>query len=515
MNILIVDDEKLIRKGLHLGIPWKRIGINGIFEASSGREALDIMEQEKIDMIITDIQMPEMTGLELILEIRKRSEQVIIIVLTGYDEFDYARECIKMGVQGFLLKPVEEDELIECIKKQMDQLKNKREKVEKELYMRRIMGTSEQMELEVCCRNLLKNENTGKMVEEIQRKFPYIKEKKMRVALVLPSTDTTKMEEREEFSILTIKNVLIGYLDAQSFGITLLDITGKIILILYEGEKSDDLENHIVILRKLVKEECNISLRIILGNPVEHFEELYRSYNDAFYLMKEDREKYKDFIIGNTRKMPIDMFREVYLELKHYLCEYIGDTEKLLRVFRAFSDATNSYNITDQYVRRCCFEIASLVYYHCTVETGEQCESKLEGLLTALLSASREEMYGITYQYIQNLLKDGEKDANDLITDVKRYINENLVEDLTVSGIAAHFYLSPNYFSRLFKRIAKEGCNEYIIRKRIEKAKHLLGTTNLKVGRIAYDVGYQDVNYFSLAFKKQTGVSPLQYRENH
>ena len=96
---------------------------------------------------------------------------------------------------------------------------------------------------------------------------------------------------------------------------------------------------------------------------------------------------------------------------------------------------------------------------------------------------------------------------------MKRRIHENLSDDLTVASLAEQYYVTPNYLSRLFKRVTGEGCNEYIVRKRIEQAKSLLSTTTLKVGEISIMVGYHDMNYFSLAFKKHIGVSPVRYRE--
>lgn len=108
-----------------------------------------------------------------------------------------------------------------------------------------------------------------------------------------------------------------------------------------------------------------------------------------------------------------------------------------------------------------------------------------------------------------------EEDANEMISSIKRYIKMHLAEEINVSKLSEIFYLSPNYFSRIFKKTSGEGCNEYIVRKRMEKAKILLETTNIKVVRIAADVGYKDTNYFSLTFKKNIGVSPLQYREKN
>ena len=119
----------------------------------------------------------------------------------------------------------------------------------------------------------------------------------------------------------------------------------------------------------------------------------------------------------------------------------------------------------------------------------------------------------MTEMFLLQLLNSQEENVHEIVAKAKYYISEHLTEELTVSNIAVSLYITPNYFSRLFKRITKEGCNEYIVKKRIEKAKSLLDATSLKVGEIALMVGYKDTNYFSLAFKKHTGKSPTKYRD--
>jgi two-component system response regulator YesN len=106
-----------------------------------------------------------------------------------------------------------------------------------------------------------------------------------------------------------------------------------------------------------------------------------------------------------------------------------------------------------------------------------------------------------------------EQNSHEIVEKAKCYIMEHLADDLSVSDIASYLYVSPNYLSKLFKRTTGEGCNEYIIKKRIEKAKLLLETTNIKTCKIAEMVGYKDTNYFSMAVKKNTGMSPKMYRE--
>lgn len=516
MKALIVDDEKMIRMGIRSAIPWNVLGIQDVFTAASGREALEVLGQESIDIMVTDIRMTEMTGIELISEVRKVKEDIRIIVLTGYDDFDYARECLRMRVQDFLLKPVDEDVLIDSIKKQVQTVKSRIKLEEEQVHINRISGTSEQMCLESWMRDLIVNKGTKEIADEICKKYHYAKDTKLRIAILIPSVYAGGIREgeSESLSLLTIKNLLIGYLDAGKQGITFEDNNGRILLVLFEGEKSDELENCVDNFTKLIYEEVNVRIRVVMGSVVEGFENAAISYNDALYLWNQEKDGYKTLIEYKGKKGQLDMFREVYAELKNNLNENMGNAEKVVRIFDSFCAATNSYNITDQYVRRCCFEIASSVYFNYVVESGENADSKLNALLGALLSANRNENYEITKAFLENILKIEEHDAHELVVSAKRYINEHLTEDISVAGISEYFYLSPNYFSRLFKRVCNEGCNEYIVRKRIERAKYILAATNIKIGKIAQDVGYRDTNYFSLAFKKQTGMSPLQYRES-
>ena len=512
---LIVDDEKMVRIGIRAAVPWDAIGIKEVFMAVSGQEALEIIEKEQPDIMITDIQMAAMTGIELITEIRRLKSDLRIIVLTGYDEFDYARECLRLQVQEFLLKPVDEDVLIEIIKQQIQEINQVAMQEKEEEYMRRIAGTSEQTQLETWMRKLIKQEDVKAVMEKVREKYHFATECKMRIALLLPSVFSYEKqgEEKESFARLTIKNLLIGYLDAQHLGITFEYDKERIAVLLFEGEKSDDLEKHIDTFTRLIQEECDMKIRIVMGSVVKGFEQIYISYNDAEYLLAKETDEYKMLIEPKGEKGQLTMFREVYAEIKANMNANIGNTERVIRIFDAFCAAANSYNITDQYVRRCCFELASSVYFSYIVESGEQVESKLNALLTTLLSVGREENYEITRSFLESTLQVEEDDAHELVVKIKRYINQHLSEDITVSGIAAYFYLSPNYFSRLFKRSTGEGCNEYIVRKRIERAKYFLSDTNMKIGKIAQEVGYRDTNYFSLAFKKCTGVSPGKYRD--
>ena len=190
----------------------------------------------------------------------------------------------------------------------------------------------------------------------------------------------------------------------------------------------------------------------------------------------------------------------------------MADAEQALHIFSRFRMAVESYNLTARCTQQCCFELASTMAFSCLNDSGNRSEENLNALMKSLNGASREAACEVTEAFLERLFSTRSGTDHEVIRKAKARIREHLGEELSVAGLAAELYVTPNYLSRLFKRITGEGCNEYIVRKRIEKAKALLEATTMKVGEIAQTVGYTDMNYFSLAFKKHTGMSPTKYR---
>lgn len=513
---LIVDDERMIRIGIRMTVPWESMGITEVFVVASGQEALKIFKKEKPDILITDICMTEVTGLELIASIRELNHDLKIIVLTGYDSFDYARECLRMKVDEFLLKPVDEDCLISTVQKLVNSLNEKQQKQVNEKKMRRILGAAEQCSLE-CVMNdfILKKPVSDEIFQSLEKDYQYHTNAIMQLAILYPAihSDGKIDTDNDSFTMMNIKNLLISVVDAQNYGITFENSEGRILIALFAQEQSDGLETIIQNFRELIQDEYNVSTKVFLGSKVEGFAQLHISYTEALLLADQQKDGYKTVLERRVSKSRLEMFREIYGELKSVMGNNIGNTDKVMRAFEAFCAATDSYNISDSYVRKCCFEIASSVYFSYSMDSGDSSSNKINSLLNTLVNAKREEACSITRIFLKDLLTPHGQTEHEIISETKRYILQNLAEDISVASISKKFYITPNYFSRLFKRVTGEGCNEYIVKKRIEQAKSLLETTNIKTGQIAQMVGYRDTNYFSLAFKKHTGVSPTQYRK--
>lgn len=512
-KLLIVDDEKMIRMGIKTVLSRENIGLSEIFTASCASEALTIVEETQPDIMITDIQMSGITGLELIEMAREFVPQLRVIVVTGFDHFEYARQSLNLHVQNLFLKPIDEEDLIREVCAQIQYLQKQSEEMEQDLNQWRALGSVKQIRVEQCIRSIIDTSaDYTEQIQALKKELRLFGERKLAMILIEPALSMGESQDEVYFRQMTIKNVCMGLIDAYGRGITFTDTDGRVsIVLLQQGEEENALEI-VGELSEILKDEFDETLHFAIGSTVRGFENLHVSYNDAKYLLNDEKNAVHEVIqtIGAQKKA--DIFREIYTELKTVICYDVGNTDYVLKAFDAFTGATLSYNLSTQTVRRYCMELASGLYFSCMEIKGEGLQANLEVLSRSLQAANREEACEVTRMFIMQMLGSDEENENDTIARAKSYIKEHFAEDISVKKIAGHLYITSNYLSRLFRRVTGEGCNEYIIRQRIEKAKLLLETTSLKTGKIALMVGYRDINYFSLAFKKQTGKSPTKYR---
>lgn len=514
-KLLIVDDEKMIRMGIKNGIDWKTLGIEQVFTAASAEEALSVIEKEQPQIMLTDISMVEMSGLVLMEKVRGMYgvEEMRILVLTGYDRFDYARQCLQMNIQNFLLKPVDEEELIKNVKEQIEALEAIRIKREQDEANLRTEGLKRQAAMESFMRDLV-----HQRLLETQDKYPEeLKVERNRpaeIAILIPEVFSKNKDNDSAFQRMTIKNICMDLIDARRIGITFSDDDGKTLVAFFTDITEKNVTEHVEELTEILENECDIRPRVVLGSEVESLDTLSISYNDAAYLLKKEAEGFHEIIKQRNQQNKEQLIHDIYREFKQMMISNIANGNRVMHVYEQFSRATEAYNLSKAQVQKWCFDIASGIYFACISETGENVDDRIEALMRALVGAGKDEALEVTSTFIRKLVFKEENVQHEIIMNAKRYIDEHLESELSVVKLAERFYVSPNYFSRLFKRVTGEGCNEYVVKKRIEKSKLLLEMTTIKAGEIAEMVGYNDTNYFSVAFKKHTGMSPRKYREN-
>lgn len=511
-KLLIVDDEAIIREGMKSLIPWEDLGIETVLTAASSREALRLIEEHSPQLVITDINMPEMSGIEMLEKAYAIVPDLRAIVLTGYDYFEYARDALRLHVQDFLLKPVNEELLYESVRKQIETLDEKRAV----RHSMRANSIHEQFELKSRIISLLGGKDTQDAAASLEADYHIQPDARFMMAVLVPDVDYAMSYEDRSLLYHQIHIFCMDEVDNENMGFTIFDEHNGTILILYLVDSCPlGGERTFRELLNLVRSEIAETLRAAVGTEVIGLRNISLSYQEAIQLLNRNDEKYQIEL-----RLPQNMasrnrhFSELFGEIKGAVCANISNPSKVTKLFEAFMSAADEYGKPDTDVRKGAFRIISDLYYTCTTSGIPVPETFLGQAAASLSTATREECRELGQQYIVFMLASRENEINKMVADARDYIDHHLGDNMTVSDLAARFFVSANYFSRLFKKHMGEGCNDYIVRKRMEKAKSLLTATDLSAGRIANMVGYSDTNYFSMAFKKYCGMSPTSYRSS-
>ena len=210
-KILIVDDERMIRTGIEKTIPWRSLKIDTVYTAASAGQAMEMIEKYQPDIMITDIQMAQMSGLELVKTIKEQAKDMRIIILTGYDKFEYAREALQLQVHDFLLKPIDEEELTRSIGEQIQQLEQIRQRQWELSRRQRTKGVAQQKHLEAVLKDYLhSNPVSQEREEKFYQEFQFAKDQEMRLGIILPDQGGMKDEDEGEFYMQTISQICMN-----------------------------------------------------------------------------------------------------------------------------------------------------------------------------------------------------------------------------------------------------------------------------------------------------------------
>ncbi|MDQ0150694.1 response regulator [Eubacterium multiforme] len=482
-KVLLVDDEIYSLRGMEVLIPWEKLNCLICGVASDSVEAINIAKKEQPNIIVTDINMPGINGLDMIEKIREDVPKAQGIVITGYDDFKYAIRAIKLNVIDFILKPVNEEELISAVKKAISNLEVHNNVVKTERKLLDIMrGETDSNDI----KNYFSKEDISILLLDINRKDEVLIESVISEVKYLLEKSKIK-----KYYIVKPHNNRIG--------------------IVREGNFKDDLGIVEEIQRAVLKnigEETSIAITNTSNVYDIHrcyeegknllMEKFYVGYNSIILNCKErnkcgDKEVIK--IINN-----IDMF----INSKNYkiILESVDELYKELKEFRV--DRKKCEGITLDILLRLKNKID---YLNSNNTLIEEINIKDEGITIENLKA-------IVETYINKCL-DLKREYNGVIEDRSilkaiSIIEENYMNNILLKDVAKELFLNESYFSRIFKKTIGVGFNEYVTKLRIEKAIKLLKEEK-SIKTVSEKVGYTDYRNFSLNFKKYTGYTPREY----
>lgn len=509
IKVLIVDDEKLIREGLIKIIERIDDKYEIIGEAKNGLEALEKIKKLTPDLAIIDIKMPTMDGLELLKKINQENIKIKIIILSGHDEFSYAKTALENGARTYILKPFEKNELLDTLNRLSNEIIEERNI---ETGIKRVEIIKERL-LETEIKNIVLEQVNG---SEIQKRLSifewFIQDFKENLFTILVKGNTKTYEE--EYSFLNLKKQLDNIMKRVSEKAISFYISNDTLF--YFINNIDCLDNNVFSSIKLDK------IKIAICDKKLNICEIYEGYQKALYTVKytflSTGSNIKWFTEVEKRRKDYNISKDMILKLK-----YLVGTDKF----------QESYRIIDKLFCSDYIENYSIEYFESTIDLiyKEVIEHLVISLQKKIPELDELRLLGSLYNFdniyeYKNKLIEILEAINNAYTKLKgiyktqselekaiEYINKNYYKDINMTVVANSVSLNYYYFSTLFKEHTNLSFIDYLNNVRINKAKELLSEGKLKIYEISEKVGFKNPKHFARIFKNITGLTPIEYKE--
>lgn len=530
LKVFLAEDEFIIREGIKNNIDWQAHGYEFCGEASDGELAFPLIQKTRPDILITDIKMPFVDGLALSRLVKKELPETEIIILSGYEEFDYAKEAIQIGVARYLLKPINGETLLQEIDSVAEIILGKqKEKEIREKYQKEMEENSlrDQMDL---FQHLVTGDCSMEELLSVADKLD-LKIMAPWYSIVLLKIQSMK-HDYEEYSgsIVAVDERIVKLAEPEHVLIFDRALEGRAFL--FKADSEEELlayqKEYLGDVKEVLSGYANLRYFGGIGTPVNRLREIPASFEDASHafahrylvaescildsslLMQEGAAEHEDFRISAVNPEQIDRAKmQEFLrtgdldEVVYFVDEFFGKLDggaMKSRIFRQYITMDAYFSIVDF--------LKGLGLQKDEIEAPDQDSSILQDEKSAM-------------DYIVRIMNKAlvlrEKRASsryeDVVSEVIHYIEDNYAqEELSLNLLASHVNFSPNHLSMIFSQQTGQTLIRYLTDYRMNRAKELLRCSSKKSSVISMEVGYKDPHYFSYLFKKTQGMTPTQYR---
>ena len=518
-KVLIVDDEDLIREGLKTFVKWNEMGFEVVGEAADGNQAFEIIKKLKPHVLLTDIKMPSCTGIDLMNRIKESGIDVKIVVLSGYDEFEYAKAALEVGAVDYLLKPIKFDKLKEVFSKIKEDYDRK---TQESIKMTKAMNTLRSQFFTNIIDGVVKNpEDISKQARELNINLSC----KYYITIIVEMDDYSalagKYSARDldvyKFAIRNVsEEICLKYGESYTFPAHEAEV---VVIYGSDEDESGNIKSLAYELKSGIDSVIDFTVTISVGDIFENIAELYLSYAEC--RKRADRK----FILGKDRiifpedaKAP-EAVNAPDANIEGKLLLFIRNRDKqgisdlLDRHFSAFRSRDI---ICEQF-----FAILRLIAKYLRkngINTSELIDEnridyasiRNKDTLADILS----ELKTIIGNVIDHLSSEELSNNNMIIGEVKEFVTRHFKEDISLEAVAQKVHLHPMYLSKVFKKETGVNFIDFLTNVRINKARELMHDSSLKMYEISGLVGYRSSKHFSKVFKDITGVTPKDYRKN-
>ncbi len=531
-SVILVDDEEEVRQAIIHKLDWESIGFQVIGYADNGEDALEIAERLRPDVVLTDIKMPFMDGLTLSKKLKQISKDIKVIIFSGFDDFEYAKEAIKLEVEEYILKPIDATELQEVfirVKEKLDNEINSKRDIEqlRTYYKESIPVMKEQLLI-----GILENRLSRKRLNELMKFYGINMEAPYYMAGIVRMENVSQRAAADEDYLgrtglitLSLKQIVDENLQHSFDFISCLYLDSIVVIAMFRDRKQVKEFVH------SMDQICKSTYRILerntcagIGYLCKDLMELSRSYqgaksavdyrilfepNQAIYIQDVEKQE------GTSNVWDSRYTENILREMK------LGEVDDLVKAIQELIGYIKNSNISFQLYQVSLMEMVTEIFklgrnYQLDMDKifGPDFNINTKIYQFASLEALKEWLMEVCLKIRGSIRRERTDSAKLLINKAVDYLNSHYGDsELSVDTLCGYLNVSATYFSVLFKRETGMSFVNYLTKVRMEKALQLLNTTDEKSYNISNMVGYTEPNYFSYVFKKYYGVSPSNYRK--
>lgn len=523
IKVLLVDDEPFIRQGLRVLVNWESYGYEIVGEAENGEEAIRVLGEVGADLLMVDVRMPGMSGMELISYVQEHiSREIEFVILTGYADFSYAKKAIGLQVREYMLKPVQREELIRVLQELKEEFVQKRKKMEQE---KRI----ERMEYDTCIAHMLWGKYTESERDYVEHRlcpelnWRYVSfefDRRKQEIRSLNQEECRRLEDRcMDYLSEILKEEELHVVPSMEreehiFGVGLL-LTPRLAL-----ERDMQPREWIVWLRKRLCQYFCLEVQAYVGEEVEHLDEIAESYHSIrairclrnFSMEKEAITEY-----GQHRKKAIFPMLDGMDELIRLVKENQRDELEAAvgHMFEQIRDSAKSIEVLSANIYYLLYRLLELARELDDEANQEEILQYIgqESFEQIALSGDCSQLTRFVRDYAAYLEQLRQMETGGITEKVIQYVQEHYKEKLSLKGLGERFYINNVYLGQLFKKRQGISFKEYLNQVRMEEATRLLTKTDMRIYAIAQEVGFANVDYFINKFMQLKGMTPFQYRK--
>ncbi|MDS0527059.1 response regulator [Clostridium sp. SHJSY1] len=509
-KILIVDDEYILRQGIKHLVDWTKKGFEIVGEASNGKEALELIHEFKPNIVILDVVMPTMDGVELSKVIKKNYPEIQIVILSGHSDFDYVKNTFQIGVNDYILKPkLNPDDFISLLENVAGKIPN---------FVLPTAKNNTKLNVDNLLAKLISGFDVNLESENIKKIFPH-------TSYCIIGENIKKLSNISSISTSFINNILL-----KAARNNLSDV------VYYEIHLNSDLflmllnfpeENYENVLQKInymiseIKKEIP-KIFFVLSNTFASLHQLKSTYTNNFKPLFDYKFYFKDINLLYYGQLQHNRSK------KKFDFKYYSDQIYMLNIDTALKYLKDYIYISIENCSNTEFELKTLLqnalYNFINIldeidfNVDELQNSKIEYFQMIDETQSSDELLNLFDKITKNINKSIENNQkqmnNQVINRIINYISEHYKEQLHLKQVADKFHFNYYYLSSYFSYHNKEGFSEYVNKIRVEKAVELLMNEKIPVSEISFMVGYSDHSYFCKVFKKFKNITPSKFRRN-